>query len=88
MTGVILEWKASDWKYVREYLGLTTSDVYEETGIDQYDVENHIQTAQVDKSRLAAYYNRLLAYRHDYIRMSRTPPKRWDTRKKSREVEK
>lgn len=82
MTGVILEWKPSEWKYVREYLELTTSDVYADTGIDPYGVENGMKTERIDKTRLATYYNRLLTMRHEYIRMSLTPPKRKESKNK------
>ena len=82
MDNVILEWKPSEWRYIREHLGLTSYDVFDDTGIDPYGVENRIRTDRIDKSRLANYYNRLLAERHDYIRMSLTPPTRGDTRKK------
>ena len=81
MDGVILEWKASDWRWLREYLGLTTSEVFDETGIDPYCVENRMRTERMDKSRLASYYNRLLAERRDYIRMSLEPPKRRSVKK-------
>lgn len=73
---LILEWKPSEWLYVREYLGLSSSDVFDDIGVDPYNVENRIKTDNIDKSRLANYYNRLLAQRRDSIRMSLTPPKR------------
>ena len=71
-----LEWKASEWRYIRELLDLTTGDVYNETGIDPYDVENHVRTPRIDKARLANYYNRLLREADYDIRMSLTPPER------------
>ena len=76
MTYTTLEWYASEWQYVRERLGLTTSEVFDDIGIDPYGVENRMKTDRIDKSRLATYYNRLLAGRHEDIRMSLVPPKR------------
>lgn len=76
MSVIILEWKAADWKLVRDYLGLTSDEVFDETGIDPYCVENHLKTDRFDKSRLAYFYNRLLAEKHSEFRMSLEPPKR------------
>ncbi len=71
-----LEWKASEWRYIREMLNLTTADVYDEIGIDPYDAENHNTMPRIDKARLANYYNRLLREDGYDIRMSLTPPER------------
>jgi hypothetical protein len=76
MNVTILEWKASEWRYIRELLDLTTGDVYDETGIDPYDAENHIRMAGTDKARLANYYNRLLREAGYDVRMSMRPPRR------------
>lgn len=76
MSALILEWKSYEWQYVREYLGLTSSDVFDATGIDPYNVENRVRTDRIDKSRLANYYNRLLTAKRADFRMSVTPPER------------
>ena len=73
MNVVILDWDPQSWRDVRAYLELTTGDVYNETGIDPYYVENGEETNIGDKYQLARYYNRLLKERQLDMRMSTEP---------------
>ena len=73
---ITLEWRPRYWTQIREHLDLTTTDVFDITGIDPLDVEDHNQTDRSDKYRLACFYNEMLREEGSEYRMSLVPTSR------------